>query len=215
MHRRSIGLLRLLALPCAFILCAGESQAAPKKKKTSAAKTSINPSKATPKSHSKPTKFPKAPAKPPAQNSANSGAASSAERPSSSLVKNAPGAARRWITPLMRYESKLREGQRIDYDYQVRSTIHVINPDTEASLRLRLTCYDTDGAVAGSPIDKTILPMAAATLTPPRDQMVWCHLTTSIPSVAYLSLYHFRRHTGKTPDTVTEQKVVPLFKAQK
>ena len=199
-------LLASLALPAVLVLFAPEAHAAPKKSKPTANQTQVDPSTAKPKTPvTKPAaEKPKGPTK---------RRPNGIPTPGSSLVGNGSDAARRWMTPLITNASELRENeQKIQYNYQKYSHIYVINPDKEETLHLLLTCYDLEGKQKGEIIETDVGPLAVTFLAPPVQEEVWCQVATNLPSIAYLYLYHFRRHRGDTPDTITEQKVVPLFK---
>ncbi len=216
MTRPSLALLHICTVSVALTLGAVESHAAAKK--PGVTKTGVKPVKRRPQARptSSAANLPKTPVKPASKKPVNTSneVSTSATTPTSSLVKGAPAAGRRWITPVIRNESKFLPGDHIAHEYQYMGTIQVINPDTKATMRLQLVCYDRDGKRKGTRTQETVQPMAVAFLYTPAKGDVWCHLSTSIPSLAYLSLSQFRRRGGQKGDFNVEELVIPLFKVQ-
>jgi hypothetical protein len=135
----------------------------------------------------------------------------SAEVPthSSSLVGKGSEAARRWITPLLEYHVEKREGQKIEYNWEVYAIVHVINPDTAKSTRVRAICHDGEGKVVSTPYDETVGKMAYTLFNLPKEG-VWCTIDADLPVIAYASL----RNRGRYPiQFVNDEKVVRFFKA--
>lgn len=168
--------------------------------------------------------------KKPAPVSGPTAANASAPTPGTSLASQGSDVARRWITPVLEHRYVKEEQGATAPGFQPslaktevsqQSYIWLVNPDTAKSLRVRIICHKENGAVSGQAKEHTLAPMGFVQIMPTwgsgsGPQQVWCRIDAPRPVVAYGESYHYRRGGSSIEEhhgSITEQKMVPFFKA--